>query len=135
MECVHLDFTLSNYFHFFFLFRPPNYLHKLQPSTWNHEEIGKFTWKFDSMKSDNSNHALEFVQIKCNLIMIFNLVNKIEPIWYEFGSKTINEEKWTLSKIRDISKNVLILNRSFHLCPKDPFFQNRPVFANWIIEP
>ena len=92
----------------FFLFRPPSYLHKLQLSEWNHEEMGKFTWKyielFYSMKNDNSYHALKFVQIKCNLIMIFNLVNKIEPIWYEFGSKTLNAEKWTLSKIRELSK-------------------------------
>ena len=67
-------FHTFQYFFHFFLFRPPSYLHKLQPSAWNHEEIGKFIWKyielFDSMKNDNSYHALEFVQIKCDLIMI-----------------------------------------------------------------
>ena len=52
--------------------------------------------------------------IKCPfLILIFDIVNKIGPIWYEFGSKTLNIEKIPLSKIRELSKNVKILKISF----------------------
>ena len=126
-------------FPLFLLFRPPSYLHKLQSSACNYEDIGKLIWKyielFDSMKNDNSYHSLKFVQIKCNLIMIFNLVNKIEPICHEFGSKTLNVEKRPLSKIWEISKNVKNFKIYFHLCPWEPFCQNRSVFANQIIEP
>ena len=84
-----------------------------------------FIWKLNASYSLNAFF----------LILIFDLVNKIGPIWYEFRSKTPNAEKWPLSKIRELSKNVRILKRYFHLCPREPFCQNRPVFANWIIEP
>ena len=39
-------FHAFDFFFHFLLFRPPSYLHKLQSSAWNHEEIGKFTWKY-----------------------------------------------------------------------------------------
>ena len=90
---------------------------------------------FDSMKNDNSYHALKFVQIKCKLIMIFNIINKIRPICHEFRPKTLNEDNRPLLKIRELSKNVKILKRYFHLCPRDPFCQNKLVFANRISEP
>ena len=82
-------------------------------------------------------HIMHWSMWKSNaffLILIFDLVNKIGPIWHEFISKTINAKKRPLLKIRELSKNVIILKRSFHLCLRELFFQNKLVFVNRVIE-
>ena len=53
---------------------------------------------------------------------------------YDFRPKNRNEKKRPLLKIRELSKNARNLKKSLHLCPRDPFCQNRPDLSNWVFD-
>jgi hypothetical protein len=53
---------------------------------------------------------------------------------YDFGPKNRNEKKRPLLKTRELSKNARNSKISLHLCPRDPFCQNRPDLSNRVFD-
>ena len=69
------------------------------------------------------------------LLFAFDLVNKIRLFCYDFVSKNRNEKKKPLPKTRELSKNARYFKKSLHLCPRDPFCENKPNLSNQNFDP